>query len=405
MKENELVRYAVAGAFGALVTLLVVVCCFAVITERKPELITAWFGGVVGTQQAPDAVPAPTDQERVIAAVERADPAVVAITVSKDVPVYERYYDDRQISPYGLFFSVPQVRQRGTELQEVGGGSGFLVSSDGYIVTNRHVVSDEDAQYTVFTNAGTSYEATVVARDPLNDVAVLKIEGEGFEHLRFGDSDSLRSGQSVIAIGNALAEFRNTVSVGVISGLSRSIVASTPAGYAESLEELIQTDAAINEGNSGGPLLNLDGEVIGVNVAIVSGAQNVGFALSSNSIRSVIKSVQETGRIIRPYLGVRYVEITPELQQEEDLLVDHGAWVRPGTLQSQTAVLPNSPASKSGIQEGDIIISIDGERIDINTSLASVLRGKAVGDEVTLSVLRAGEAFTIRAVLEELPSL
>jgi len=404
MKDTEFVRYAVAGGFGALVTLLAIVCCFAIMSERKPELLTSLLG-VSATESPVPQENVATDQERIIAAVEKANPAVVAITVSKDVPVYERYYEDRQFSPFGLFYSVPQVRQRGTELKEVGGGSGFLVSSDGYIVTNRHVVSDETAQYTVFTNGGGSYDAVVVARDPLNDVAVLKIDGEGFEHLMFGDSDTLRSGQTVIAIGNALAEFRNTVSVGVISGLARSIVASSPTGYAESLEELIQTDAAINEGNSGGPLLNLDGEVIGVNVAIVSGAQNVGFALSSNSVNSVINSVKETGRIVRPYLGVRYVEVTSEIQTEFDLPVGHGAWVRSGTEEGELAVLPNSPASKAGIQEGDVIVSIDGKAIAQDASLSSVLRGKAVGDEVALKVIRGREELDLHAVLEELLSL
>lgn len=231
-------------------------------------------------------------EDKVVSAVKKANPAVVAITVSVNVPVYERYFEEVP-SPGGFFnFIVPRYRQRGTQEQEVGGGTGFLVSQDGYIVTNRHVVDDEDASYTVFMNDGKKYEARVVVRDTELDLAVIKIDGYGFPYIPFGDSDDIEVGQSVIAIGNALAEFRNTVSLGIISGLSRTIVASDVYGRSELLDELIQTDAAINQGNSGGPLLNLDGEVIGVNVAVASGAENIGFAISSNSARRLVDSVR-----------------------------------------------------------------------------------------------------------------
>jgi serine protease Do len=236
----------------------------------------------------------------VVNAVKKANPAVVAITVSKNVPVYERYWE-RVPSPFSDFFwddfwggfIIPQLRQKGVELREVGGGSGFLVSADGYIVTNHHVVSDEGAEYAVFTNDGKKYDANVIARDSVLDLAVIKINGSNFPYLSFGDSDKLELGQTVIAIGNALAEFRNTVSVGVVSGLSRSIVASDRRGNFEFLEQLIQTDAGINPGNSGGPLINLSGEVIGVNVAVADGAQNIGFALSANSVKSFVDSVKQ----------------------------------------------------------------------------------------------------------------
>jgi len=232
----------------------------------------------------------PGGGETVVEAVRRSNPAVVAITVSKDVPVYERYLEEVQ-SPFGRL-RVPQVRQNGTREQEVGGGSGFLVSEDGYVVTNRHVVADEEAGYAVFTNDGTKYEATVVARDAELDLAVIRIEGTGFPYLSFGDSDALEVGQAVITIGNALAEFRNTVSVGVVSGIARSLVASDRRGGTEQLDQLIQTDAAVNEGNSGGPLLNLAGEVVGVNVAAASGAENIGFALNANSVKGMVAQVR-----------------------------------------------------------------------------------------------------------------
>lgn len=228
----------------------------------------------------------------VVDTVKKANPAVVAITVSVNVPVYERFLERIQ-TPFGDFYS-PQLRSRGTELQEVGGGSGFLVSSDGYIITNRHVVSDTNAGYTVFLNDGRKFDAKVIERDTKLDIAIIKINGSNFPHLAFGDSDKIEVGQSVIAIGNALAEFRNTVSLGIVSGLARSIVASDRfGGSSEQLDELIQTDAAINVGNSGGPLINLRGEVVGVNVAVASGAENIGFALTSNTVKEIYQRVRD----------------------------------------------------------------------------------------------------------------
>jgi S1-C subfamily serine protease len=229
----------------------------------------------------------------VIDTVKKTNPAVVSIIISQEVPKYETYIDpNMQSNPFGdLFpgfpgfdFNIPQYRQNGTEKKEIGGGSGFFVSSDGLIVTNKHVVDQKNAEYTVFTNDGKKHTAKVVARDPVLDIALIKIEGSGFTSLSLGDSDALQVGQSVIAIGNALGEYRNTVSVGVVSGLSRSIVAGDNSGKSENLDHVIQTDAAINPGNSGGPLLNLRGEVIGVNVAVAQGSQSIGFALPINSI-------------------------------------------------------------------------------------------------------------------------
>lgn len=348
-------------------------------------------------------------ESAVVETVKKANPAVVAITISKNVPIYERYYESVP-SPFESFFgddffggfTIPQIRQRGTELREVGGGSGFIVSADGYIVTNRHVVDDENAEYTVFTNDGKKYPAKVVARDPALDLAVIKIDASGLPYLPFGDSDSLEVGQTVIAIGNALAEFRNTVSTGIVSGLSRSIVASDRSGNAEALDQLIQTDAAINEGNSGGPLLNLAGEVIGVNVAIASGAENVGFALSSNSVKSVVESVQETGRIVRPYLGVRYIPITEELKERNRLPVDYGVLVQRGENPGDLAVIPGSPADKAGIVENDIILEIDGTKLTSDRNLAGIIRTKQVGDTVRLKVLHRGEEKGVSVVLEEM---
>ena len=309
----------------------------------------------------------------VVDAVKKASPAVVSIVLSKNVPKYESYVDpNNRYNPFGdmfggmdFFFNVPQYRQNGTEKKEVGSGSGFFVSSDGLIVTNKHVVDQKDVEYTVFTNDGKKHSAKVLARDPVLDIALIKINGSNFSYLNLGNSDALQVGQSAIAIGNALGEFRNTVSVGVISGLARSITAGDSFGKSETLDKVIQTDAAINPGNSGGPLLNLSGQVIGVNVAIVQGSQNIGFSLPVNSIKGVIESVKTTGKIVRPYLGIRYVAINADMKEKNNLTVDYGVIVKGGTDKNELAVIPGSPADKAGIVENDIILEIDGVKLGI----------------------------------------
>lgn len=345
----------------------------------------------------------------VINTVKKTNPAVVSIMISKEVPKYETYIDPNNNiqNPFADLFpgfsfnipSTPQYRQNGTEKKEIGGGSGFLVSSDGLIVTNKHVVEEKDADYTVFTNDGKKHTAKVIARDPVLDVAILKITGFDFPYLSLGDSDSLEVGQSVIAIGNALAEFRNTVSVGVVSGLARSVTASGSGG-SEVLDHVIQTDAAINPGNSGGPLLSLSGKVIGVNVAIVQGSQNIGFALPVNSIKSVINSVKTTGKIVRPYIGIRYVSINSEMKEKNNLSVDYGVLVKSGATSSDLAVIPGSPADKAGIVENDIILEIDGIKLDDKNNLASIVRAKNVGQKINLKILHKGEEKNITLTLE-----
>lgn len=396
----------VAGALGAFLVLLVI--------SRNPGLLG------VNLPIAPAASttgerPATSEEAAVISVVERATPAVVSIVVSKDVPVIEQYFENTPNSPFEDFFGnnffrpfqfqVPQLRERGTERREIGGGSGFVVSSDGLIVTNRHVVSDTNAEYTVFMNDEKQYSASVIARDPSNDIAVIKIDATGLSPLEFGDSDRLNVGQTAIAIGNALSEFQNTVSVGVISGLSRSITAGDQLGQAEQLEQVLQTDAAINPGNSGGPLLNLAGQVVGVNVAVALGSENIGFALPANAVKTVVASVKETGRIVRPFLGVRYVVITPQVQQSEALPVDHGVLVSQGETAEDVAVVSGSPAERAGIQENDIILEIDGQPLDEDTSLTSVIRNKTVGDTVQLKILRGGQERTVEVTLSEVPQL
>ncbi|MFM7088642.1 MAG: S1C family serine protease [Candidatus Paceibacterota bacterium] len=351
-----------------------------------------------------------TDQRKeytVIDTVKKTNPAVVSIVITREVPTYEVYVDPNQRSnPFGDFFSgfnfnIPQYRQNGTEKKEVGGGSGFFVSSDGLLVTNRHVVNSDNVEYTVYTNDGKKYNAKVVARDQVYDIALMKVTGSGFPFLTLGDSDTLEVGQTVVAIGNALAEFKNSVSVGVISGLSRSITAGDASGKTELLDKVIQTDAAINPGNSGGPLLNLAGQVVGVNVAVAQGGENIGFALPINMVKSAIDSVKATGRIVRPYLGIRYVTVTPEIKTKNNLARDYGALVKAGSAPGDLAVLPGSPAEKAGILEGDLILEIDGKKIDADTSLASVIRGKRIGDTVRVTLLREGLERNLSLRLEQ----
>lgn len=340
--------------------------------------------------------------------VAEVNPAVVSIVITEEVPIIEEYYENPfedifgSDSPFG--FSIPRYRQNGTEEQEVGGGSGFLISSDGYVVTNAHVIISDEADYSVLLNDETSYEAEVIATDEVLDVALLKIEtDEALPYVEFGDSDELELGQGVIAIGNALGEYRNTVSTGVISGLSRSIVASNGYSAPETLDNVIQTDAAINPGNSGGPLLDFAGRVVGINVAVASGSENIGFALPANAVRDSIESMKENGRVIRPYLGVRYIPVTESVQEKNSLEVDYGALILRGEERDELAVLPGSPADKAGLEEYDIILEIDGERIDEEHTLESLIRDKQVGDTIELKVLHDGDEKTIDIKLEERP--
>lgn len=349
-------------------------------------------------------------EDSVERAVQRANPAVVAIIVSKEVPKYKTSYQ-QQADPFTQFFGgqspfgnlqVPVQIPDGTEKQQVGSGSGFIVSSDGYIVTNKHVVSATDATYEVALVGGKKYSATVLARDAILDVAILKISATGLPYLTLADSDKLKLGQSVVAIGNALGQFQNTISVGVVSGLSRSITAAG-GGMTELLDHVIQTDAAINPGNSGGPLLDLSGNVVGVNTAIVQGSQNIGFALPINSIKTVIDSVRKTGKIIRPYIGVRYQVVTPQLKTANNLSVDYGVIVKGDSSKNLLAVIPGGPADKAGILENDIILEINGVKIDSENNFAQTIRGHKVGEALSLTVLSKGNWKKVTVVLEAAP--
>ena len=342
-----------------------------------------------------------SEQSAVIEAVEKNSPAVVSIIIKKDLPVLENrgFFSDPF---FREFFGIPGNSSRGeTEKREIGGGTGFLVSSDGYIVTNRHVVSDTEAEYTVLTNDQEKHRAEVLARDPIMDVAILKIEGSDYTCAELGSSADLKVGQTVIAIGNALGEFRNTVSTGVISGLARSVVAGSGLGQTEKLSGVIQTDASINQGNSGGPLLDISGKVIVINTARASGAENIGFALPIDEVRGVIQDVKETGRIVRPWLGVRYVMLNQEIAEANNLGIDHGALIVRGEARTDLAVIPGSPADKAGLRENDIILEAEGEKIDSDNPLVQAINQYDPGETINLKILRQGEKESLEVELEE----
>lgn len=366
---------------------------------------------VVGQQTAPHAAQSSAPNARVatgdpvVDVVERTSPAVVSIIVTKDLPKL----DDVLVDPFAdpFFGGSPfrfRVRRPSSDVEprEVGGGTGFIVSADGMILTNRHVVSDPDASYTALFNTGEKVSARLLAQDPTFDLAVLKVEKQGLPTIPLGDARGLRVGQTVIAIGNALGEFRNTVSVGVISGLGRHVTAGNQStGQSESLDAVIQTDAAINPGNSGGPLLNLQGEAIGMNTAVAGGAENIGFALPIDEGARVLEDVRTRGRILRAFLGVRYVLITKALARANDLPVDYGALVVAGEQRAESAVAAGSAAARAGIQEKDILLEFDGQRIDADHSLASLIRGKRPNDRVKFKVLSDGTEKTVAVTLGE----
>lgn len=370
------------------------------------------------------------EESSIIETVEKVSPAVVSVVVTKDLPLYKQnfYYDPFEDFFNDDFFGFPQFEMRTpqyrqpnnseeprTEKRKVGGGSGFIFSQDGLVITNKHVVEDENAEYTVILNDATEYPAEVLGLDPLNDLAVLKINPESeseeeievtFPFIALGDSNEMKVGQRVVAIGNALAEYENTVTTGVISAKDRSIVAGGSMQGTESLNNLLQTDAAINPGNSGGPLVNLNGEVIGINTAIATNANGIGFAIPINDAKQVVESVKKHGRIVRPMLGIRYALITPEnkesLDYEQEFEFDYGALITGDPNAKQYAVVPNSPADKAGLMRDDIVLEVNGEKIDNANKLREVATQHQIGDILKLKVWREGEIFETDVELGEI---
>lgn len=344
-------------------------------------------------------------------AIQKVSPAVVSIIQSKDVQAYYQqpfpfYQGDPFFNQFfGQQFGAPQQQQpkqqpKSGKKQKVGGGSGFIVTSDGLVVTNRHVVDDPQADYTIILSDGREFKGEVISKDSLNDLAIVKIKPkddaspkiDSLPVLEFGDSDVSKVGQRVLAVGNALGEYQNTVTAGIISATGRQITASDGAGQNETLSGLFQTDAAINPGNSGGPLVNLKGQVIGVNVAIAASANSIGFAIPFNDVKSIIDSVQKTGKIVRPFIGVRYQILNEDKAKQLQLQgVTDGALLVGDDSTGEFAVVPGGPGDKAGLKKGDVIMEVDGKKILQDYSLQQSIRNKNPGDKVQLKVWTSGK--------------
>ncbi len=321
------------------------------------------------------------EESVVVEIAEKASPSVV--TVSIDVP-------ERQVLEFSPFSGFRR-RTEGGRLEDI--GSGFIVSEDGLVITNKHVVSDSNAKYKVITADDKEYEVKKIVKDPNNDLAIVKIEASNLKPLPLGSSNNLKVGQFVVAIGTALGEFRHTVTTGVVSGLGRGITAGSAfEGYIERLDNVIQTDAAINPGNSGGPLLNSLGEVIGINVAVAQGAENIGFAIPIDVVKKSLDEFNSSGKFVgKAYLGIRYEMISLSAAILNN--VPRGAFV--------VEVVSGSPAEKAGIQNEDIITKIDGDEIKTGEDVGKIISKKKPGDSVSVEIYRNGETKTLNATLSE----
>ncbi len=345
-------------------------------------------------------------EDKVISTIKKVMPAVVSIAIAKHLEDLEKeipkdLYPFLPGGPSGPKLQIPDslIDKRG--MVEIGGGSGFIVDADGIILTNKHVISDPKAEYTVVLNDGRRFPAEILSRDPINDVAIIKVKAGGLPVVKLGDATGLELGESVIAIGNALGIFKNTVSLGIVSGLSRAISAQAdPDAPPQEMRGLIQTDAAINPGNSGGPLVDLNGLAIGVNAAIVFGAQNIGFAIPINAAERDLDDIKKYGRIRRPLLGLRYMMIDDKMKDKMGLPVSYGALIV-GEGPNDHGVVIGSPAEKAGIKEKDIVLEFNSEKLDRDHPIQDFLEDMNVGEEVELLVMRQGKQFKVKAALAE----
>jgi serine protease Do len=338
----------------------------------------------------------------IVEIAKRVCPAVITIVVSRDLPKAESFYS----FPFGgKEYIMPSPTTGGkkgkTEKTQIGGGSGFIISPNGYILTSNHVVADSTADYTVILDPKHKYPAKVLSRNPINDIAVLKIEGKGLPHIEMANSDKVELGEEVVAVGNALGEFHDTLSAGIVSGLSRFITAFGGIDHQmQNLRGLIQTDAAINPGNSGGPLVNMETKVIGINTAMIMGAQNIGFAIPINYAKKDLNEVKKYGKIIIPFLGVKYVLISKEMAEANKLPIHNGALVVREAL-GESPVVKGSAADVAGIKEFDIILECNGEKITIKNPLANIMQKCKIGQETSFKILRDKKEIMLKAKLEE----
>lgn len=351
-----------------------------------------------------------TQEDLIIKLARESQEAVVSIIASKNLPIYEQYFinpfqnDDffGQIIPFEFFPNLltSQYRENGIEKNQISRGTGFFVSSDGLLITNNRVVLDTDTEYSVIMNDGSQLLVEVVVRDPIQDIAILKVEGSGYSYFPLGNSDNLSTGQTVVAIGNTLGEVQNTVSTGVISSLSSVVIADGVGAGSKVLQKIIQTDASINLGNSGGPLLDLAGRVVGINTVMVIGVDNVGFALPINIVKKNIADVNEFSKIQYAYLGVGYIIINNNIQAEKELSVNYGALLTQGPT-GESAIIPESPAALAGIKVGDIILEFNDKKITKNNTLANMISQSQVGELINLKILRGEEEIVIDVELVE----
>jgi len=322
--------------------------------------------------------------------IEDSLPSVVTIGISKTTSVGSYY----QIDPFDPFSGIKQVPGQKKKIEQ-NIGSGFIVSKDGLIITNKHVVADTTATYQVLLNDNRKFEVQKIYRDSLNDLAILKINVENLKPLALGNSGNLKLGQLTVAIGTPLGEFKNTVTSGIISGLGRGITAGSPfEGYIEKLDNVIQTDAAISAGNSGGPLLNSKGEVIGINTAIAQEGQNIGFAIPVNVVKDLLETFnKQGGKFEKPYIGIRYKMVDQQTAVVNEIA--EGAYV--------TEVMEGSPAQKAGIQQEDIITQFDGQKLkgEDDQAIAKMILKKKIGDKVEVKIWRNKEIKTLVITLEE----
>lgn len=369
-KSNKTLITTVSAVLGAILLLAVGIVGGTMLGRSLgPNATPSLSSGIDGNE-------AVTAEESSIAAVaEKVGPSVVSIVT--------------QTRSSGSYFSSGEAA-----------GTGIIVSKDGYVMTNNHVLEGA-TNVSVVDSEGELYEdVEIIGRDPLNDIAFLKIKADNeFTAATLGNSSTIRTGQQVVAIGNALGQYSNTVTSGIISGTGRPITAATGSGDTESLTDLIQTDASINPGNSGGPLVNMAGQVIGINTAIVEDANGIGFAIPVNATKGILAGVLETGEVSRAFLGVNYVTITPDVAREYDLSVNNGAYVY--VSGSGNPVASGSPADKAGLKKGDILTKINNEAIGTAGSLSSILGEYRPNDKLTITYLRDGKEQTTQVLLSK----
>lgn len=377
-----------------LVLLIVILVAILFLISAAQTYLPSFFNidtSQLNRQQSDQNVRVVTEESVTIDIVKKVGPSVVTVAQAGR-PVEPNFPFD-----FGPFFEQPQDEGDENQVQDI--GSGFIIGEGGLIVTNKHVVSDPDAEYRIITTSEREYTVQRIYRDPLNDIALLQIDlgqnpGEKLVPLELGDSSKLQAGQYVAAIGTSLGEFRNSVTTGVISGLGRGIVAGSPyEGAVERLDNVIQTDAAINPGNSGGPLFNSSGQVIGVNTAVSASGQNIGFAIPINVVKASLNNFNETGRFERPYLGVSYRDVTGDVAQLNDL--PEGAYVQ--------QVIQGSSADEAGIQEGDVLTKIDNENITEENPLSAIIAKKKIGDSIKITLVRDGQTVEVDAILKVAP--